>query len=86
MRQARQDKDFSSAVSMSKSLSTTSEICQEEIKQVGAKVMVKWNADELGDSGWRCGWYVAYVQAYDEENDNLTLEYLSEPGITYTVD
>lgn len=48
--------------------------------------MVKWKADELGDSGWRCGWYVAYVQAYDEENDNLTLEYLSELCITYTVD
>ena len=29
---------------------------------------------------------MAYVQAYDEETDNLTLEYLSEPGAIYIVD
>ena len=88
MRQARKDSDSSqsSTTSYTTNPPPTSEVSQEEMKQVGAKVKIKWTADEIGDSGWRCGWYVAYVQAYDEETDNLTLEYLSEPGAIYIVD
>ena len=35
---------------------------------------------------WKLGWYVAFVQAYNEEDDTLTLEYPSEPGCTYSID
>ena len=53
---------------------------------MGAKVKVRWTSEEIGDSGWRPGWYVAYVQAYDEDNDTLTVEYTTEPGCIYTID
>ncbi len=47
---------------------------------------MKWNADEIGDSGWKPGWFVAYVQGYDTAEDTLTLHYPSERGCTYTVE
>ena len=53
---------------------------------MGAKVKLKWTAEDIGDTGWRAGWYVALVQAYDPLEDQLTVEYCSEPGVTYTVE
>ena len=51
---------------------------------MGAKVKVKWTLEEISDSGWRPGWYMAYVQANDDETDNLTVQYPSEPECIYT--
>ena len=84
MRQARKDTDSSqsSTTSYTTNPPPTSEVSQEEMKQVGAKVKIKWTADEIGDSGWRCGWYVAYVQAYDEETDNLTWSTYQNQGVS----
>ena len=45
-----------------------------------------WNANEIGDSGWKPGWYVAYVQGYDLDEDMITLQYPSEPDCVYTVE
>ncbi len=45
---------------------------KEQIANVGARVKVKWTPEQIGDSGWKPGWYV------------ITLQYVSEPGSTYT--
>ncbi len=29
--------------------------------EVGTRIRVRWNKDEVGDSGWHPGWYVAEV-------------------------
>lgn len=42
-------------------------------------------SEELGDSGWKPGWYKAVVQAYDTEEDTITVVYPSEPGCMYTM-
>ena len=47
---------------------------------------VKWTMDEIGDSGWKPGWYVAHVQSYLSQTDELTLQYSSEPDCTYIVE
>ena len=60
--------------------------CHDQICQIGSKVKVKWTIEEIGDSGWRAGWYTAYVQAYEEETDTVTLQYPIEPGCTYTME
>jgi hypothetical protein len=26
---------------------------------IGKRVKIKWSKDEIGDSGWRFGWYTA---------------------------
>ena len=54
--------------------------------EVGAKVKVRWTVEEIGDSGWRPGWYVATIQSYNDETDQTTLVYSSEPGCTYEID
>ena len=59
---------------------------REQLCQVGAKVKIRWTVEEIGDAGWRAGWYIAYVQGYDEESDGLTVQYPSEPVCTYTID
>ena len=62
------------------------ESLQQQLMEVGAKVKVKWTSDEIGDSGWKPGWYIAYVQGYDSDADIITLQYQSEPDCTYTVE
>ena len=59
---------------------------KEKLCQVGAKVKIKWTVEEIGDSGWRSGWYIAYVQAYNDDTDTLTVQYPSEPGSTYRIE
>lgn len=83
--QRRQDKDQGkfALVALSKPASSCSTTTVELFKQVGTRVKIKWCADEIGDSGWRPGWYVATVQGYDSENDVISLTYQSEPGCTY---
>ena len=56
----------------------------EQIKEIGAKIHVKWTRKELGHSVWRPGWYVGYVQQYDEVTDILTVLYPSQPNHTYS--
>ena len=61
----------------------TEEELLERITQTGAKVKVKWLADELKDSDWKEGWYSATVNGYCDETDLLTVTYTSEPGTPY---
>ena len=55
----------------------------ESLKQVGAKVKVRWSQDEVSSSGWRAVWYTATVQGYCERSDTLTIVYSTEPGVPY---
>ncbi len=61
---------------------TTDSSLKEQISQVGAKVKIKLPVEEIGDSGWKPGWYIAYVQAYGDETAILTVQ---EPDCTYTL-
>ena len=46
--------------------STFRQLCQP-----AAQISAKWSSEQLGDSGWKPGWYKAVVQAYDTE-DTIT--------------
>ena len=41
----------------------------EEYFNIGVKVLIRWTKEEIGDSGWRCGWYSAQVQENSLEDD-----------------
>lgn len=60
----------------------------DEMKQfyeVGARVKVKWTREEIGDSNWRPGWYVGEVHgSMVAEEDEITVQFISEPESTYT--
>lgn len=62
------------------------ESLKQQLVEVGAKSKVKWSIDEIGDSGWKPGWCIAYVQSYDAESDVITLQYPSEPECIYPVE
>lgn len=51
--------------------------------QVGAKVKIRWSANETQDSGWKPGWYTATVQRYCTNTKTITVSYTSEPDQTY---
>ena len=57
----------------------------EEYFAVGAKIKLRWTKEEIGDSGWRCGWYTAQVQASNLEEDTIEVLYFSEPESVYSV-
>ena len=83
-RGTREEKDHMSTVHLMAGAPPTCSSIKERVSQVGAKVKIKWTLEEIGDSGWRPGWYLAYVQAYDDETDTLTVQYPSEPECIYT--
>ena len=56
----------------------------EQFYEVGARVKVKWTREEIGDSNWRPGWYVGEVQGSIAEEDEITVQFISEPESTYT--
>lgn len=59
--------------------------CYEEFVAIGQKIKVKWTKDEIGDSGWRAGWYCAQVQEGQIEEDVICIVYFSEPKCVYTL-
>ncbi len=65
---------------------STEDSLREFLCTPGAVVKVKWSASDLGDSGWKPGWYKAVAQSYDSESDSLTITYPSEPGCIYSID
>jgi hypothetical protein len=54
--------------------------------EVGTLLRVRWGKDELGNSGWRPGWYVAEVQGADVLEDTVDVVYVSEPESIYNID
>ena len=39
---------------------------------VGSEIKGKWSVDEVGGSGWKPGWYTAFVEGYDEGDDEIS--------------
>lgn len=54
--------------------------------EVGRQVKIRWSKDEMGDTGWREGWYNAEVQESELSSDEITVVYVSEPESTYKVE
>ena len=67
-------------------MSLSDDDLQEKIAQIGAKIKVQLTKEEIGESGWKPGWYVATVQRYFTETDVVTVTYASEPNHTYDED
>ena len=51
-----------------------------------ARLEQKWTKEQVGDSGWKPGWYTADVQGYDDINDEISLIYPGEPDFVYKMD
>lgn len=64
--------------------SSQESMLKEQVTQIGAIVSIRWSASEVGDLGWKPGWYKGkFIYGYCEESDILTLRYLLEPDNTY---
>lgn len=55
----------------------------EQFYEIGARIKIKWSKQEIGDTNWRPGWYVTEVQDADRDNDEITVQFVSEPECTY---
>ncbi|XP_066915452.1 uncharacterized protein [Clytia hemisphaerica] len=58
----------------------------ERFFQVGTKVKVLWEKDAVANLGWRGGWYVAYVTDFCREEDEISIQHVSERGQIYTIE
>ena len=56
--------------------------------EVGAMLKIQWMKEDIGETGWRPGWYTAIVQSYQQDDDTIEVTYSSEPGCVrvYTVE
>jgi len=56
------------------------------ILQEGAKVKVFWNAEDVKDTGWHEGWYMAVVkEVIDKQAETARIVYVVEPSQTYEI-
>ena len=62
------------------------EVNYEDYFEVGSNVKIRWTSEEIGDSGWKPGWYSADVQSSTIENDEISVVYVSEPDCVYSVE
>ncbi|KAJ7394611.1 hypothetical protein OS493_000429 [Desmophyllum pertusum] len=56
----------------------------DQVTEIGASLSIKWNKEEVKESGWKAGWYSAEVQAFDPDTDEITIIYRKEPTVIYT--
>ena len=82
----REKEDFTSSYTLYTGHQNLSESVEEQYKQVGAKIKIKWDESEVAGIGWKPGWFTAIVQQYCHATDTLTLTYSSEPGRVYEED
>ena len=80
VRQHRVENDAKSTVQLK--TYTVKPDLREFVCTPGANIKIKLSAEEVGDSGWKPGWYKAIVQSYHSESDILTVVYPCEPGCT----
>lgn len=80
----------SEEIKSSKTSSDTNSFRRRDIYQkffeVGKFVRVKWSKEEVGESGWRRGWFTAKVQGCPIKDDRITAKYLSEPESIYDME
>lgn len=79
----KQDESTAFQPSRSNQLQTSEDVLLKRVSQTGARIKVNWEKEEVKDSGWKPGWYVATVHNYVEETDILTITYASEPHNPY---
>jgi hypothetical protein len=53
--------------------------------EIGQSVKIQWTSDEIGDSSWKAGLYIAEIQEVDQEADVIKVVYTSEPECAYDV-
>ena len=58
----------------------------QQMTEVGAMLKIQWTKEDIGETGWRPGWYTAIVQSYQQDDDTIEVTYPSEPGCVYTVE
>ena len=56
----------------------------DKVTEIGESIFIKWDQSELEQSGWKPGWYLAEVQAFDPGRDEITIIYRKEPTVIYT--
>ncbi len=76
---------FAKNTKLDDELSNNKSDSYEEYFSIGRKVKVKWSKDEIGNSGWKTGWYCAQVQEGHIEEDDITIVYYTEPECVYTL-
>ena len=79
-------KKFLKEENIASSFCTPSKTNLEAFFEIGTKVKVKWSASEIKDTGWKPGWYVAYVHSADSNEDQIVIEHPSEPDTLCTLD
>ena len=72
------------SMTMNETASTSTEY--EDYFEIGVHLKIMWTRDEVGDSGWKPGWYSAEVQSSSIENDEITVVYITEPDCVYAVE
>ena len=58
----------------------------EEYFQIGAKVKVYWKKEDVQELGWRGGWYVARVTDFCRDEDQISVQFVSEPDSIYIIE
>ena len=56
----------------------------EEVTEIGARILIRWEKEELRESGWRAGWYAAKIQAFDPDTDEISIIYDQEQDEVYS--
>ena len=62
-----------------------SDTLPKQVIQIGVKVKVHWDKEEVKKSGWWTGWYVVTIHSYHDDTDTLTVTYTSELHDPYEV-
>ncbi|CAB3988424.1 Hypothetical predicted protein [Paramuricea clavata] len=57
----------------------------EDFMVVEKRIKIKWSKDEIGNSGWKYGWYTAMVQGFSIQHDSIDVVYFTEKDCVYTV-
>ena len=50
--------------------------------EIGARILIKWDKDEVCESGWKPGWYAAEVQLFYPQDDKNSLEGVYSENVT----
>ena len=85
-KQHNQLQDSTLPMQLKRKESLSDDDLREKITQIGSKIKIQWTIEEIGDSGWKPGWYTTTVQRYCNDTDIVTVTYASEPNHAYDED
>ena len=55
--------------------SSQESMLKKQVTQIGAIISVQWSTSEVGDLGWKPGWYKEKVHGYCEETDTFAIPF-----------